>query len=197
MIVHQSTISSSSNFQAGSSTRTHSEGFDPQLFISEVNSDFLCPICNFVVRRPRECIICGNIFCDGCIRLWAEKLNKLTYLHLSPNSRVNTLNSQIGGSDSTNNIIITECPMKCKSNSNIRESIMKPVGKVVKNLLYQLQIKCPNTSCEKVLTLDKYEEHEFYCFLPKCQNTLCGQGSDKQVSVSCILNIHIVQTRRS
>lgn len=176
MFQTQSSIATSFTYSNSVLGRQYLEGFDPQIFLTQVNSDFLCPICNLVVRRPRECVICGNIFCDGCIRNWADKLNKITHIHLSPNARTNTSVAQ-------ENIIITECPMKCKSNANIRESIMKPIGKVVKNLLYQLQIVCPNDQCGKIFSLDKYEEHEFYCFLPKCQNVLCGQGSDKQIIV--------------
>jgi len=161
------------------------EGHDPMNFTSPVNSDLLCCICNLVVRKPRECVICGNMFCDYCIRAWAEKNNKLSYnLQNTITNNKDINNSKLSNNYDFSNYIITECPMKCKSNYNIKESLLKPVGKVVKNLLYQLEIKCPNTCCGNVFTLDKYEEHEFYCFLPKCQNTLCGKGSDKQVTVS-------------
>mmetsp|Transcript_5416 Transcript_5416/g.5546 ORF Transcript_5416/g.5546 Transcript_5416/m.5546 type:complete len:469 (+) Transcript_5416:10-1416(+) len=149
------------------------EGHNPSNFISKVNEDLLCPLCSQVVRKPRECIVCGNMFCECCIKSWAERMNKINYFHSNPNTnKPGEGNAQY---------IITECPMKCKSNYNIKESIFKPVGKVVKNILYQLQIKCPNSTCGKVYFLDKYEEHEFYCFLPKCQNSICGKGTDKQI----------------
>lgn len=86
--------------------------------------------------------------------------------------------------ENQNSSIITECPLQCKSNSNIKESILKPIGKVIKNLLFQLEVKCPKVDCRKVMTLDKYESHEYYCFLPKCENYLCGLGSEKQVKVT-------------
>lgn len=179
------------------------EGYSPEYFVHQVNKDLLCPICNKVVKRPRECIVCGNMFCEYCIKQWAEQNNKISYIHISPKSKHSnyTCLTTIGklplnyltnnnnslhnhGHDINSNYIITECPMKCKSNYNLKESLFKPIGKVVKNILYQLEIKCPNPTCEKVFSLDKYEEHEFYCFLPKCQNVLCGKGIDKQVSVS-------------
>ncbi len=153
------------------------EGHDHKNFKSTVNKDFFCPICNFVVRKPRECVICGNIFCEYCIKSWADKMNKISFTHISPNSRQTIIDANLS-------YIITECPMKCKSSYNLKESIFKPIGKVVKNILYQLEIKCPNMSCGKEMTLDKYEEHEFYCFLPKCMNVLCGKGTDKQIIVS-------------
>jgi hypothetical protein len=60
---------------------------------------------------------------------------------------------------------------------------MKPIGKVIKNILYALEVRCPNQECDQVMTLDKYEEHEYYCHLPKCQNSLCGAGSEKLIEV--------------
>jgi hypothetical protein len=61
---------------------------------------------------------------------------------------------------------------------------MKPVGKVIKNILYQMELKCPNESCGQVMNLEKYMDHEYYCYLPKCQNVLCNMGSEKLISVS-------------
>lgn len=168
---------SSSNFSLQQPNIKNQEGHDPKNFKSTVNKDFFCPICNLVVRKPRECVICGNIFCEYCIKSWADKMNKISFLHVSPNSRQPILDANL-------NYIITECPMKCKSSYNLKESIFKPVGKVVKNILYQLEIKCPNITCGKEMCLDKYEEHEFYCFLPKCQNVICGKGTDRQIIVS-------------
>jgi len=73
--------------------------------------------------------------------------------------------------------------MKCKKSSDMKESILKPVGKVIKNILYLLEVKCPNSDCEKIMSLEKYEEHEYYCYLPKCENNLCGVGSEKLIIV--------------
>jgi hypothetical protein len=79
--------------------------------------------------------------------------------------------------------------MRCKKTSDVKESIMKPIGKVIKNILYQLEVKCPNKDCEKIMTLEKYEEHEYYCHLPKCQNPKCGMGSEKLIIV---INLFII-----
>jgi hypothetical protein len=49
-----------------------------------------------------------------------------------------------------------------------------------------MEVKCPNDNCGKFMTLDKYEEHEYYCYLPKCQNSLCGTGSEKMINVKSI-----------
>jgi hypothetical protein len=82
-----------------------------------------------------------------------------------------------------NNLDASECPMRCKKSSDLKESIMKPIGKVIKNILYQLEVKCPNKDCCELMSLEKYEEHEYYCYLPKCQNPLCGVGSEKLIEV--------------
>ena len=73
--------------------------------------------------------------------------------------------------------------MRCKKSSDLRESIMKPIGKVIKNILYQLEVKCPNVNCDLLMSLEKYEEHEYYCHLPKCQNHLCNVASEKLIIV--------------
>jgi hypothetical protein len=74
--------------------------------------------------------------------------------------------------------------MRCKKQNDLRESLMKPVGKVIKNILLALEVKCPNKECEKIMTLEKYEEHEYYCQLPKCQNSICNIGTEKLVTVN-------------
>lgn len=74
--------------------------------------------------------------------------------------------------------------MRCKKSSDLKESIMKPIGKVIKNILHSLEVKCPNKDCELIMSLEKYEDHEYYCHLPKCQNVLCGKGSEKLISVN-------------
>ena len=63
---------------------------------------------------------------------------------------------------------------------------MKPIGKVIKNILYALEVKCPNKNCEQVMTLEKYEEHEYYCQLPKCQNPLCSIGCERLIIVKIL-----------
>ena len=77
--------------------------------------------------------------------------------------------------------------MRCQKLSDLKESIMKPIGKVIKNILYQLELVCPNENCQKSMNLEKYEEHEYICYLPKCQNYLCKQAYEKSIVVGKIL----------
>lgn len=169
-------------------------------FISEVNNDLICGICECVVRKPKECIICGNMFCDNCIKKWYEKHRGNQYnqsmtnfsnlnqnlLNFNQPQTPHSNNQILSSTTHKNELVILECPMKCKS--NFKDSLFKPVGKVVKNILYQLKIKCQNSSCNEIFTLDKYEEHEFYCFLPKCNNSFCKKKAETYVTVSKILN---------
>lgn len=106
-----------------------------------------------VVRKPKECTVCGSLFCESCIKMWSEKYN------------LKNLNS--------------ECPLKCKKSNDLKDSIFKNVGKVIRNLILGLEVECPNESCKKIMSLEAFEDHEYLCGLPKCQNALCGKGSEK------------------
>ena len=48
-------------------------GFDPKIFLKPVNMDF---ICSSVVRQPKECTVCGTLFCSDCLKQWEEKNRK-------------------------------------------------------------------------------------------------------------------------
>ena len=65
--------------------------------------------------------------------------------------------------------------MRCKKQSN-GESIMKPIGKVIKNIINNLEVKCPNEDCGKVMTFEEYEKHETICDLP--MKNVVGEGNN-------------------
>lgn len=71
--------------------------------------------------------------------------------------------------------------MRCVKSNDSKGSIIKPVGKVIRNILNALQVKCPNKDCGKVMTLEEYQKHEIICGLPKCQNKKCQKGSLKLI----------------
>ena len=58
---------------------------------------------------------------------------------------------------------------------------MRPIGKVIKNILNSLEVKCPNEDCGKTMTLEEYEKHETLCDLPKCQNEKCRKGREQLI----------------
>lgn len=124
-------------------------GYEPKIFVQPVNKDFICSICSLFIRQPKECTVCGTLYCTNCLVQWEEK-NK-------------------------NNLY--ECPMRCKKQSN-GESIMKPIGKVIKNIINNLEVKCPNEDCGKTMSFEEYEKHESICDLPKCQNEKCRRGRE-------------------
>lgn len=47
-------------------------GYDLSRFISKVHEDLLCPICLGVLENPFEISSCGHLFCESCIRRWAD-----------------------------------------------------------------------------------------------------------------------------
>lgn len=108
-----------------------------------------------VVRKPKECTVCGSLFCESCIKLWSEK----------------------------NNIqnLISECPLRCKKSNDLKDSIFKNVGKVIRNMLMSLEVECPNSNCKKIMSLEDYENHEYLCGFPKCDNALCQAASEKLI----------------
>ena len=125
-------------------------GYDPKIFLQPVNKDFICSICSLFIRHPKECTVCGTLYCSNCLIQWEEK-NK-------------------------NNVC--ECPMRCKKQSSNSESIIRPVGKVIKNIINALEVKCPNEDCGKIMSFEEYEKHEIICALPKCQNEKCRKGRE-------------------
>lgn len=45
-------------------------GYDPSLFVSKVDSELKCPICQGVVEKPVHGINCNHIYCSTCVRSW-------------------------------------------------------------------------------------------------------------------------------
>ncbi|RWS27995.1 E3 ubiquitin-protein ligase NRDP1-like protein [Leptotrombidium deliense] len=101
-------------------------GFDPELFVSEVDDELICPICHRVVEDAVQGNMCDHIFCGDCIRAW-----------LSSNSC---------------------CPM---DRSPLRLEHLRPVFKIVTNLLNRLQVKCPHESegCLVTMPLFSLKSH--------------------------------------
>ena len=48
-------------------------GFDPKIFLKTVNMDFICSICSCVERQPKECSVCGTLFCSNYLKQWEER----------------------------------------------------------------------------------------------------------------------------
>jgi hypothetical protein len=66
--------------------QTNFGGYDPKIFTKQVNMDLICSICSStyqyynlnlgVVRKPKECTVCGTLSCESCIKTWSEKNSK-------------------------------------------------------------------------------------------------------------------------
>ena len=48
-------------------------GYDKERFPNLGGDMFDCPICTNVVRAPKECTGCGDLFCTKCIDDWKKK----------------------------------------------------------------------------------------------------------------------------
>ena len=50
-------------------------GFDPARFVDLKTENFNCGICQYVVRDPKLCEDCGQMFCSSCLLNWL-KINR-------------------------------------------------------------------------------------------------------------------------
>jgi len=48
-------------------------GYDKDRFVNLTGESFDCLICSQVVRFPKECTSCGNMYCGPCIDSWLQK----------------------------------------------------------------------------------------------------------------------------
>lgn len=48
-------------------------GYDPSRFDSPMLEQFICPICTQVAKNPKECKVCGSLFCLVCVTSWLKK----------------------------------------------------------------------------------------------------------------------------
>ncbi|CAF3160525.1 unnamed protein product [Rotaria sp. Silwood2] len=40
-----------------------------------VPDEYFCPICQYLLWKPRSCSSCQHLFCEKCIRMWSENSN--------------------------------------------------------------------------------------------------------------------------
>lgn len=74
---------------------------------------------------------------------------------------------------------VTKCPNRC--NSQIVPIRSKALLKVYKNL----DIKCANSACNKILKLSDLEKHESMCLRPKCWNfDVCEKPVSEAIKAS-------------
>lgn len=48
-------------------------GYPKERFPNLQGEIFDCLICLEVVNNPKECLTCGNLFCNNCIEDWMKK----------------------------------------------------------------------------------------------------------------------------
>lgn len=136
-------------------------GYGRDRFINaEVNEELICSICMQVLRRPVMCA-CEHFFCNDCISAWLASGLALD----SVQDRSSNDNQLISFSDQT---------VDCETNSSnrcpisgepVQGSQLRPVPRIVKNLLSKLQIRCEYQSfgCTQVCWYDQIDVHESDC----------------------------------
>ncbi|CAG9335848.1 unnamed protein product [Blepharisma stoltei] len=123
-------------------SETH--GYDPSRFESQVPEDFLCGFCEKVVREPSECINCGTLFCNFCVK---EKRGAFPCSDISNDS--------------------VQCP-KCSNKIDFRK-----LSRVLCTMINEMKIYCKNSKrgCDVISTLGDIKNHEETC---KFKNVKCG-----------------------
>ena len=48
-------------------------GYDRDRFTNLTTDIFDCLICSMIARDPKDCSVCGNVFCHICIDDWLKK----------------------------------------------------------------------------------------------------------------------------
>ena len=109
-------------------------GYAISRFSSDPPNDFLCTLCQNVVKKPAECKKCGKLYCDGC----ATMLKK--------------------SGDSTNaksfTCSICGCVQEPKQPSMV---LMRMIGELkMKCANYEL-------GCHTFITIEEMGRHEFVC----------------------------------
>lgn len=68
-------------------------GYDLKRFVKQVDDELICPICDKVVKNPRQ-TPCEHIFCSNCIETWLKCMDhcpvdsvSLKYKDLKPTPR--------------------------------------------------------------------------------------------------------------
>lgn len=118
-------------------------GIDVSRFDQKVEEDFICSICLGVLLNPVQ-DKCEHLFCSDCIKEWLEKSDP----------------SSLKGN----------CPL---SQEVIGWFELKPVSRIVRNLLANLSIHCKfrENGCLKSIRYDRLDEHE-----KECEFQLCPKG---------------------
>ena len=51
-------------------------GFETEKFVSTVDDELICPICDLVLENPLQIIECQHVFCSDCITKWIQTGNQ-------------------------------------------------------------------------------------------------------------------------
>ena len=108
-------------------------GVSTDRFIDSVPEEFLCGVCQQVVRDPIECANCGVLYCLSCRGLC---LHFFTFYPVNRDMN---------------------CP-GCKGISFLRQP-----SKVLRKIIGSLHVRCKNSACPVIIELDSLKSHQKEC----------------------------------
>lgn len=148
------------NAEAMKRLRTESKaGYRKDRFPADIRPEFLCKTCDGVVKRPKECIGCGLLMCEGC---WEQRRRST-----NPSSALFFFNS--GWEFSCPNCVCAVTP--------------REPSRILRRLILETKVKCKHyqLGCESVLSLADVKTHESGCAykIVHCGNYLCEKTGQK------------------
>ncbi|RWS15786.1 E3 ubiquitin-protein ligase NRDP1-like protein [Dinothrombium tinctorium] len=117
------------------------------------------------VNEEFVCSIClavlKNPICDACEHYFCEEC----------------IHSWLGATSRR----LRKCPL---SNEEISINTLKPVPRIVRNLLGRLELKCAFDGCEKIVTYNEIDHHETNCTFNPENNVQCEKNCGATLKIS-------------
>lgn len=169
-------------------------GYDPDRFVSVINDNMICAICEEVYEDPMECGVCETNFCSSCITLWQQKSA------LCPNRCELKLQKSHKFFRSMLESLLITCSNKVQGCSEIfkLESIKYHEEKECK---YR-RVNCKNEGCDAMFMYLDLELHENKCQMRivsclDCKSQFSAINSQEHKCIKSIAQILLTLKERS
>jgi hypothetical protein len=128
---------------------------------SDIDTYFICSICEGIVNSPVECKMCQKCFCSHCLNQWFEQQSKkqcpscISEFHSNPMHRV--LKNALNG-------IEIQCPANCGKTLSYSQIVFHLEEECEKAI-----VLCP-FSCEEKIVKSELKSHKKHCtkYLKSC-----------------------------
>ena len=140
-------------------------GISTDRIVGEVNSYFICSICTELFDDVIMLKECEHYFCRGCIEDWVKAKRGSA------------------GPSGAKRVTCPECRIKFSPKSDL-----KPAGRLMRNLLGDVAMKCAFKACDEVVSYKDFGDHTDHCDFnpankiqcPFCNETMLRKKSDHQ-----------------